>query len=83
MKIRAQGLQAGDVVAVHDWNLHVVFADGDLAVGGCSYSASPATFTRSRSRSGRATPSRGGNRHVEPCLRTNRSLRRAGERQKP
>jgi hypothetical protein len=33
MKIRAQDLQAGDVVALHDWNLHVINVERDLAVG--------------------------------------------------
>jgi hypothetical protein len=32
MKIRAQDLQAGDVVVLHDWNLHVVHVERDLAV---------------------------------------------------
>lgn len=32
MKIRAQDLQAGDVVTLHDWNLHVIHVDCDRAV---------------------------------------------------
>jgi hypothetical protein len=32
MKIRAQDLQAGDVVAMHDWNLHVIHVERDRAV---------------------------------------------------
>ena len=32
MKIRAQDLQVGDVVALHDWTLHVIHVERDLAV---------------------------------------------------
>jgi hypothetical protein len=32
MKIRAQDLRAGDVIALHDWTLHVFHVERDLAV---------------------------------------------------
>jgi hypothetical protein len=32
MKIRAQDLAAGDVLEIHDWNLHVLDVDRDGAV---------------------------------------------------
>jgi hypothetical protein len=32
MKIRAQDLAAGDVLAIHDWNLHVLEVDPDRVV---------------------------------------------------
>jgi hypothetical protein len=32
MKIRAQNLKAGDVVALHDWTLHVIYVEHGLAV---------------------------------------------------
>ena len=32
MKIRAQDLRADDVIALHDWTLHVFHVESDLAV---------------------------------------------------
>jgi hypothetical protein len=32
MRIQARDLAAGDVVAVHDWNLHVIDIERDRAV---------------------------------------------------
>jgi hypothetical protein len=32
MKVRAQDLRADDVIALHDWTLHVIHVERDLAV---------------------------------------------------
>lgn len=32
MKIRAQDLQVGDLVALHDWTLHVIHVERDVAI---------------------------------------------------
>jgi hypothetical protein len=32
MEIRAQDLRADDVIALHDWSLHVIHVEHDLAV---------------------------------------------------